>query len=216
MMLMGCFRRATGLVLVLLVLAAGWWFRNDLAEAWHSFRQETSPAVPSEQLADSADAKLEGLASGQTARVALSTVELQSLLEYRYQDIFPSFVQEPRVTIEEGRLRLEARVPTDALGSLPGAEQARALLPDTADVIVVTELLPLDEGRAALAVDEVTAARIPVPARIVPPLLARIGRVAEAGLPEDAVALRLPPGARTAYVRGDSLVLLGTSASGGN
>lgn len=216
MLLLGCFRRLAGaVVLLLLVAVAAWWFRGDLAEAWRAVRGEDPPAVPSEEVAAAASVKLEELAAGRSRRAALSAVELQSLLEYRYRDLFPSFVHDPRVSIEDDRLRLEARVPTDALGGLPGADQARALLPDTADVTVMTNVLPLEPGRVALAVDEVTAARIPVPDRIVPSLLARVGRVEEPGLPEDALALRLPPGAATAYVRADSLVLLADSTTGG-
>ena len=63
-------------------------------------------------------------------------------------------------------------------------------------------------GRVALAVDQVRAARIPLPKRLVASALSKLGRKPEAGLPADALALRLPSGADAAYVRGDSLVFL--------
>lgn len=215
MLVVGCFRRLASLVLVLLVLAVAWWFRHDLAEVWRSAGGDTAEVAPSPELADRADGKLEDLASGRNGRAVLSEVEIQSLLEYRYRDLFPSFVHAPQVSIESGRLRLEARVPTSDLGPLPGIEHAQTLLPDTAEVSVLASVLPLDAGRVALAIEEVTAARIPVPSRIVPGLLERIGRVPEPTLPEDALALRLPPGAHTAYVRGDSLFLLADTARTG-
>jgi hypothetical protein len=88
-----------------------------------------------------------------------------------------------------------------------------ALLPDTTEVTVRGQLLPLDGGRVAFAIDEVTAAHIPLPRRIVPAALERLGRRDEPGLPRDALALPLPPGAAGAYVRADSLVLLARPAS---
>ena len=42
--------------------------------------------------------------------------------------------------------------------------------------------------------------------------LNRLGRRDELGLPPDAVAVPLPPGARAAYVRSDSLVFLSGAA----
>ena len=213
MLLLGCFRRLAGLVIVLLLLAVGlWWFRDDVSDAWRRVRGgETVAEAPSPEVAERAEEKLADLGAGRSERVALSGVELQSLVLYSYGDLFPAFVREPRVDVEEGRLRLDARVPTDALGSLPGAAQAQALLPDTADVTIVADLLPLGDGRAALAVDEITAARIPVPSAMVPRLLERMGRVSEPGLPEDALAVRLPPGVGSAYMRGDSLILQSTA-----
>jgi hypothetical protein len=49
---------------------------------------------------------------------------------------------------------------------------------------------------------------VPLPRRIVPGALDRIGRRDEPGLPRDAIAVTLPPGVAAAYVRRDSLFLL--------
>jgi hypothetical protein len=38
--------------------------------------------------------------------------------------------------------------------------------------------------------------------------LRKLGRNDEPGLPDDALAIPLPPGADAAYVRGDSLIFL--------
>ena len=55
-----------------------------------------------------------------------------------------------------------------------------------------------------------------LPCRMVGAVLSRLGRRDEAGLPADALALPLPAGATNAYVRGDSLVLVGRDAAGGS
>jgi hypothetical protein len=60
----------------------------------------------------------------------------------------------------------------------------------------------------------VSAQRFPLPARLVPGALERLGRTDEPGLPPDAIALPLPPGVAAAYVRRDSLVLLALPRNG--
>ena len=59
-------------------------------------------------------------------------------------------------------------------------------------------------------IDAVAAQRIPLPRRLVPSALEALGREDCPDLPDDAIELPLPKGVRAAYVRGDSLVLLGT------
>jgi len=107
-------------------------------------------------------------------------------------------------------------MPIDRLPDVEGMRQAAALLPDTTDLALTAQLVPLGNGRVALAVDEITVSRIPLPQRLYAPALSRLGRRAEPGLPADAVAVPLPPGVTNAYVRADSLVLVGRSANPGS
>jgi hypothetical protein len=81
---------------------------------------------------------------------------------------------------------------------------------------VTGRLLPLVDGRVAFAVDDVSAQRFPLPRRLVPGVLERLGRREEPGLPDDAMAVSLPPGIANAYVRRDSLVLLARARAGDN
>ena len=97
------------------------------------------------------------------------------------------------------------------MDKLPRVEElgeAATFLPDTSELTLTGSLLPLDSGRIAVAVNQVTAAKIPLPRRLIPGALRRLGRTDEPGLPADALALRLPFGASGAYIRNDSLVLL--------
>jgi hypothetical protein len=102
---------------------------------------------------------------------------------------------------------LSGRVPLDRLPSAGALGEVAAVLPDTSDITLTGTLLPLPGNRVALGVNQVTAARIPLPRRIVPAALERLGRTDEPGLPPDAIAIRLPSGVSAAYIRNDSLVL---------
>jgi hypothetical protein len=174
------------------------------------------PVEPSPALADAAQRKLDALSSGVAGTATLTETELRSLLRYRYASLLPAFVDSPDVELDGGRIRVTGRVPLDRMPRFEGLSQAAALLPDTTDVAVTGQLLPLEGGRTALGVDEMTVSRIPLPRRMVGAALERLGRVSEPGLPSDAIALPLPAGTRAAYVRGDSLVLIGARTPGEN
>ena len=196
-------------MIMLLVLAAGiWFFRDRLVAAWREFRGEDEPPRPTPELAAAAEHKLQSLSNGRSRSIALSEVELQSLLQYRYRGIFPAFLDSPTVELVEDRVRLRARVPVDKLPRVEGLGDVATFLPDTTELRLDGRLLPLDSGRIAFGIDEVSASRVPLPRRLVHRALARLGRVEEGDLPRDAVAVPLPPGVEAAYVRGDSLFLL--------
>src|SRR5690606_21309938 len=201
----------------LLILGFLWFTRGDeLRSLWNELTGSTPTATaPSQELADHAQAKLDDLQAGRIRAASFGAVELQSLLMYEYQGLLPAFVDSPRIELDASRIIVKGRMPIDRLPNVEGMSQAAAILPDTTDLALTAQLLPLSTGRVALAVDAITVSRIPLPERLSAPALARLGRREEPGLPPDAVAIPLPPGATNAYVRGDSLVLVGTSANPG-
>ncbi|HSJ24976.1 MAG TPA: hypothetical protein VK929_09930 [Longimicrobiales bacterium] len=202
-------RRIVALVVILALGVGVYLYRDRLLIAWHDYRG-TSPAVeePSPELADRAERKLNALRDGSSTYAALSAVELESLLAFRYNGVLPGFLDTPVVEMRGDQLRLRARVPVDRLPDIQGLGPAAAFLPDTTEVTVSGRLLPLQPGRVAFAIDDISAQRFPLPRRLVPGALERLGRRDEPGLPADAMALPLPPGANSAYIRRDSLVLL--------
>jgi hypothetical protein len=217
MIIGGCIRRLVVLVVLVAILAAGWLFRDRLRTAWHDIRgiRETE-LVATPELANAAHAKLEALADGSAPQASLSAVELQSLLLYRYDGVLPAFLGSPQVEFRNDRLRLRARVPVDKLPHVEGLGEAAAFLPDTTELTVTGRLLPLDTGRAAFVVEDVSAQRFPLPRRLVPGVLDRLGRTDEPGLPADAMAMSLPAGIAAAYIRRDSLVLVGRQRADNN
>ncbi len=212
---MGCLKAVVGLALVLVLAVFLFLNRDRVQSAWRDLRgiEEPVQAVPSQQLADAAGDRLSDLRSGETNVVALSETELQSLLQYKYRQLLPAFVDSPRVELKDGKITVHARVPVERLPQLNELGEAAAFLPDTTELAVTGQILPLRDGRVALAVDQVRAARIPLPKRLVAGALRKLGRKDEPGLPADALAVPLPPGADAAYVRGDSLIFLNNARS---
>jgi hypothetical protein len=215
---MGCLKSIVGLGLVLVLAVFLFLNRDRISHAWNDVRggREETQLGPSPELAEVANEKLAELESGESRAVALSEQELQSLLQYKYKQILPAFVDSPQVKLDNGKIIVQARVPVDRLPQLNELGDAAAFLPDTTEVGFTGQLLPLRDGRVALAVDQVRAARIPLPKRLVSGALRKLGRKDEPGLPADALAIPLPPGADAAYVRGDSLVFLNNARTNKN
>lgn len=208
---MGCLIRSIFTAIFVVAIAVFAFLNRDrLNDAWQSLRgrDEQVQLGPSQELADAADAKILELKSGESDRVALSELELQSLLQYKYRELLPGFVDSPSVDLKGSQIEVKARVPVDRLPQINELGDAVGFLPDTTEVSVRGELLPLQGRRVALAVDQVRAARIPLPQRLVNGALTKLGRKDEPGLPKDALAIRLPAGADAAYVRNDSLVFM--------
>ncbi len=201
----GCAGRLLVVVLVAGVVAVGWYNRHELAEQWERLTGAEVRATP--ELAAQADEKLASLGEGGgVARIALSESEVQSLLEYRWAGFLPPDVVDPRVGLGDGRVTLEGSVAMVRFGRVAELEEIIAFLPDTAALRAVGSFVPLDSEHVALEVHELGAAGIPVPARLIPPVLAKFRGSSAPGLAPNALAVPLPPGIRNVYVRGDSLV----------
>src|SRR5688572_491716 len=203
-------------LLVLLGIGYAGWTQRDrvltlLGREPVNAEEDALRASPA--LAQIAEAKLENLKDGQAQSVSLSQEELQSLLQFKYMQLLPAFVASPQIELDGDRIKVTGMVPVESLPGLGELGDAAAFLPDTTEVSITGTLLPLDGGRIAIGIDQVSAARIPLPDRLVPRVLQRLGRKDEPGLPRDALAVPLPPGVSAAYVRGDSLVLLARPAS---
>lgn len=214
---MGCMRRIALLVVLVALVAGGWLFRAELLGLWQNLRSDEPAAVASPELAERAERKLATMNEpGAPDRVSLNSAEIQSLVAYRMAESLPGFILTPTVTVDEGRLRVHARVPTEEVSGMRGiggSEEILSMLPDTTEVHASGHLIPLGDGRVALAIDEVSAASIPLPKRYIPRLLERAGRVDEPGLPREALAVRLPSGVRNAYAHGDSIVFVTRTAA---
>lgn len=207
---MGCLKTIVGLFFVLVLAVVVFLNRDRITGAWNDLRggKEDTELGPTPELADVAADKLTNLRDGEVTSVALSENEVQSLLQFKFRQLLPAFVDSPRVELKDGKVTVSGRVPVDRLPQINELGEAAGFLPDTTEVGVTGQILPLSGGRVALAVDQVRAARIPLPRRLVPGALRKLGRKDEPGLPEDALAVRLPSGVDAAYVRGDSLVFL--------
>jgi hypothetical protein len=209
-MIGGCLRRFAVLAIVVVGAVLAWQYRAPLRAAWIAFRSEDpARAVQPPEMTGGVEAKLSALEQGRVERIALPQGELQNLVEEHAPELLPPYIVAPRVEIRGGKLRVRFQVPTDRFPRVDELGEVLGFLPDTTEVTASGQLIPLQSRRVGIAIDELTAARIPLPRGMIPAILRRLGRQDEPGLPPDAFGLELPPGATNAYIRGDSLIFTG-------
>ena len=168
--------------------------------------------VSSPVLADSAIARAQRLIRGEGGdRLALGGEELTSVLRFGVPNLVPAGVVDPEVRIDDGRVHLRAQVALAAFPDLPDLGPVLGILPDTVEVTLEGSLMQIGSGEAALLVHSVEAARIPLPRRMIPQILAAMGRGDQEGLAPEAYPILLPPGLAGAYILADSLILTNDS-----
>lgn len=206
----GCVGRLLVAVLVVGILALAWYNRDVVMSAWDQLRG--TDTRPSPALAAQADEKLATLENGGVGQVALTESELQSLLDYRWSGFLPDDVIDPRITLSDGRLSLEAGVATARFGRIAELRDYAAFLPDTTELRAVGIFVPLDQRHIALEVHELGAANIPIPRQMIPTFLSRFPRVEGTAPAPNAVAVPLPPGIGNVFISGDSMVFVASRA----
>jgi len=185
-------------------LAAGVWLFRDLIPGLGGTERVATAVSP--EAAEQAEQKLERMrTSGDT--IHMNEVEFTSYLRYRAPLQIAEQLESAAVDFQGEGVTLTGRLPKDRL---PDTRQVRALgsfLPDTADVEVKGALRTLSPGRAALRVDGVSFAKLPVPADVYADALKSLGRRDEPGLGANEYAFPLPPGVGSARVEAGQLVL---------
>jgi hypothetical protein len=164
-------------------------------------------APPTDALATAAEEKLRRLRAGEAEQVALGGAELESLLILRHESLIPPVVDDPQVDLNAALLHLRGRIAAERIPNVGDLGVVLSMLPDTVDVEMAGRLASVSDGRAALRVETIRIGAVPVPQRLIAPILARLGREDMPGLHPDALRIPLPPGVGSAYVRADSLVL---------
>lgn len=207
--MLGCLRSCVGKTALLVLLAgaayAGW--RWGPVQSWLGGTGEEVEASP--ELAEATLDRYEAFQAGTGPdRLSVGGAELASVLRFSLPGLLPPGVSEPSVELEDGRVRVSARVAVAQVPRLRDLDEVVGLLPDTVTLAMRGTLTPLDGPGVALVVEEVTAARIPVPRRMIPDILTALGRTDRPGLPPDAMVVPLPEGLRSAYILRDSLILV--------
>ena len=173
-MIKNCLARVGCLSLILVVVAGGWLFRDDIAGWWRQL-EITSASQPSEDLAQRASVKVEALAERDGARtLELNQAEIQSLLTYRAEPRLPAGISEPVVELRDSTVLFSARVDPRGLEGLASPEVVERLFSDSAQVVV--ELRPgvVAPGIARVEVVTLQAGSIVVPSLMVPWILESI------------------------------------------
>ena len=195
-MIKNCLARIGCLALILVVVAGGWLFRDDIAGWWRQL-EITSASQPSENLAERATSKLEAMASGDgPQRLELGQAEIQSLLTYRAEPMLPAGISDPIVELRDSTLLLSARVDPRGLEGLASPEVVERLFSDSAKVVV--ELLPgvVAPGVAQVEIVTLQAGSIVVPSMMVPWILESIEMQ---GVETTGVMLLLPTPGRVTH-----------------
>lgn len=207
------FGKLVGLILLVAAAYAGWQWGPEVfprLQDWLARSRagvsEEIPATP--ELADSVMFRVQDFRGGNGPdQLVLGEEELTSVLLYSVPGLIPIGVSEPEVRLSDGRVHGRARVALEAFPDLPDLGPIIGMLPDTLDVGFEASLMPFGERRAALLVHSLSAARIPLPGRLIPEILTAMGRGQEPGLPPEALLVSLPSGLASAYILTDSLIL---------
>lgn len=207
------FKKIVFLLLLLVAAYAGWRWGPDVfpkVQRWLGVgvEEEVEEVGATPELADSVMARVRLFRRGEGSdQLALGGRELTSVLRHSVSDLMPKGVSDPLVELEDGRVQLRARVALSSFPDLPDLGPILGILPDTLDVALHASLMPFGQGSAALLVHRIEAARIPLPGRLVPEILAAMGREDRPGLPREALLVQLPSGLASAYILTDSLIL---------
>lgn len=213
-MIGGCLRRIIVLAVVIGGAALAWQYRVPLQAAWDAFRG-TEAAISGRISAppDGVEAKLASLGEGRIDRIALREDEVQTLIEAHSGELLPPYIVAPRVELRGSRLKVRFQVPTNSFPRVEELGEVLGFLPDTTEVVASGQIIPLRHNRVGVTIDELSAARIPLPRGMIPAILRRLGREDEPGLPPDAFGFALPKGVSNAYIRGDSLIFMGNNVA---
>ena len=167
----GFFSKIGCLTFIALLLAGGWWFRDDISDLWRRL-QITSSSRPSEQLAERAADKLQSFAEGDAgSSLRLSQQEMQSLLTYRADPMLPPGISAPLVELRDSTLVLSARVDPEQLEGLASPELVERFLSDSTRVLVELEPGVLAPGVARVEVVTLQAGSVVIPSLMVPWIL---------------------------------------------
>lgn len=213
----GCLRSCIGQVIALVLLSvvayAGWKWGPALyprVEEWFGLAEVESAEgpEPTPELADSVLARVQAfIQAGGPGQMVLGGRELTAVLRYAVPGLVPQGIQDPVITLRDGRVHLRAKVVIGSFPDLPDLGPILGILPDTLDVELEASLMPYGELESALLVHRVEASRIPIPQRLIPEILTAMGRTDKPGLPPEAMTVPLPAGLGAAYVLTDSLIL---------
>jgi len=211
----GCLRTSLGalalMVLVTGIAYAGWRWGPEVFPRLEQVLgiDASGDPPPSPGLAEETLDRFEAFRTGVSGeRIQFRGDELSSVLRYSLPGILPPGVEEPLVSLEEGRIELQARVVIGGFPELARLEEIAGLFPDTVTIRMTGAVLSFGEDEVALHVQRVEAARIPLPDRLIPRILAALGRTDREGLPPEALAFPLPRGIASAFIDSDRLVLV--------
>lgn len=204
---MRCLGRLVLAIVLLLLLAAGWLYRDELTR-W--VRQRLNPAAeatrvghPSEPAMSSATRKADSLLRFQPDSILLSPDELAALVASGARFLPAGVLDSISVELGNRTIRVRtlvrtARLPRRLLDLIP-------VTPDSLEEVIATgTLTPVRSGVAELALTRVLVRGLPVPSQMVSRMIGRLTGRADDGrleilMPKGISGFRVRPAGVTIY-----------------
>lgn len=201
--------RAGCLTLLVLGVAAGWRYHDDVAAWWEA--RSAGPAGPvspaSEELAARAEARLEALLrSPDGGELRLEAREVSSFLRYRVVPRLPPGVAEPRVRLADSTAVVEASVDLVRIGGGGLPDAVRTILGDSTRITATVVPSVPTRGRLRLRVRDLRAGEVSVPSLMLPYVL-RETRLPVSRSDPSSLEMRVGYGLTGARVEDGTLVL---------
>ncbi len=190
------------LTFLVILVAGGWFFREDIA-AWLTNRggEEIVMVEPNPELAAKVEETVRELVEGRGDReTRLTETELQSYVQYRLVDHLPSGVEDVAIDLRDSTVVVTAKLDFVQL-TVAGAaaENLRRVLGDSARVS--GELYPRigGPGEGRVQIISLQAGVISVPPFLIGPAVEQLGLRADGpvvlvAIPEDMVEIRVENG----------------------
>ena len=211
---MGCLSapfKLLGFLVLLIVLAIGWLYRDRLADEIHQvLGSSSSPASavstgrPGSSALISAQAKIDSLNGWRADSVVLSASEVASLIGTGLNQGLRDQLDSLRVELQDGSVKLSARLATARLPKELIGPLAFALRPHE-PIEAAGPIEVVGPRKAEWSVRSFRVRDFPIPRDAVPRLLVK----AFGDSTKRAVPLRIPPGVRAIRVRPSGATLLG-------
>ncbi len=198
---MRCLGRLVALILMVLLLAAGWLYRTEITRFVRGVVDPMSvvrrTGTPSPEALASAERKVIQLVAERPDSVLLTASELASLVVQGSELLGVRGMDSVSIELGDRSIRVRAVVDTDQL-----PDQMRAALPGVLggreEVIAEGEIVPARPGTAEWRLERVIVRGLPLPADVVARILGRVtGRESDGrlliGMPPEIAGFRVRP-----------------------
>lgn len=195
------------LVFVVVLVASGWLFREDIA-GWLGTRggEQIVMTEPSAELAMGVEAAVRQIVDGEGAReTRFSEIELQSYLQYRLAQQLPDGVDDAAVDLRDSTLYVTAMLDLTRLAVAGAAvENLRRMMGDSARVS--GEVYPeiVGNGRGRLHIVSLQAGVFPVPPFLIGNAIQQLGFQSDG----QAALFDIPEDVTEVFIENEELVLI--------
>ena len=194
----------------------GWWAAATVAVltfAWAVARPGESPlqespsgfAMVEVEGATRVLEQVSAVRAGTTSSASFTGEELTSLLVHGVPGLLPEGVIEPRVEIQAGLVVVHARVVVADFAAADELKTLRAVLPDSADVVISGRVDTAADGAVFYRMDGARFERVPVPGPVLKAVLAKLPY--RGGSSSATIRVRPPSGVGLVYAAGDRLIV---------